>query len=260
MDVAGLFAGTPAEVLTAGLAFARVSALFAAAPVFRGRNLPSLVKGGLALLIVLLLLPGLVPLALPTDIVSLLLLLVREVGLGLLLGTLVQLLFHAVQIAGQLADTEMGFQMAAVLDPMSGQQVPLVGNFLGMLSLLFYFSVNGHILLLRALGESFRIVPLGGLTFSFTPGLIVKSFTGMFALAVQMALPLIGVSLAVSLIFGLMAKAVPQMNVFIVGMPVKVIVLSLLLVIILPTFMYFFEHSLGAVFLRLADWLSAGIG
>lgn len=259
MDVAQLFSGTPAEVLVAGLAFARVSALLAAAPVFRGRNLPSLVKAGLALLVVMLLLPGLAPVSVPTDIFSLLMLLFREVGLGLLLGTLVQLLFNAVQTAGQFADMEMGFQMASILDPMSGEQMPLVGNFLGMLSLLFYFSLNGHLLLLRALGQSFRIIPLGVTNFSFTPELVLRSFTGMFALAVQMALPLTGVSLAVSLIFGLMAKAVPQMNVFIVGMPLKVILLSLLLVIILPLFMYFFEHSLGDAFLRLSDWLEAGL-
>lgn len=261
MDVAQLFAGTPTQVLVAGLAFARVSALFASAPVFRGRNLPIMAKGGLALLLVLLLLPGLsTQAAVPTDILALLLLLFREVVLGLLMGTFVQFLFYSVQVAGQLVDMEMGFQMANILDPLSETQLPLVGNFLGMLSVLLYLSLNGHILLIRALGESFRLVPLGAVSFSFTPELVIYSFTSMFALAVQMALPIVGVSLFVSMMFGLMAKAVPQMNVFIVGMPLKIVLLSIVLVMVLPVFMVFLEHSLGVVFLRLSDWLAVGIG
>lgn len=261
MDIAGLFEGTPAEVLVAALIFARVSAVLAAAPVFRGRSMPTLVKGGLALLLVLLLLPGLsAQVTVPTDLLALLLLTLREVALGLLLGTFVQLIFYAVQVAGQLIDTEMGFQMASLLDPLSGGQLPLVGNFLGMLSVLLYLGLNGHILLIRALGESFRLVPLGAADFNFAPDLVVRSFTGMFALAVQMALPVVGVSLFISLMLGLVAKAVPQMNVFIVSMPLKVLLLSIAVVVALPTLLVFLERSLGEVFLRLADWLAIGAG
>jgi flagellar biosynthetic protein FliR len=82
----------------------------------------------------------------------------------------------------------------------------------------------------------------------------------MLALAVQMAFPIIGVSLFLSLMFGLMAKAVPQMNVFIVGMPLKIVVLSVVLVLVLPIFLVLLEHSLGEVLLQLSDWLAMGVG
>lgn len=242
------------------LIFSRISSFMVLAPLFRGRNVPTGVKMGLSLLISFLLRPGIVltqPLAATTW--GLLVLVAKEMAIGLSIGFFIQLFFFAVGMAGQLIDVEMGFHMANILEPLSGSQLPLIGNLFSMVFTLLYLSIHGHLLLLKALVESFQLLPLG----SFLPpaglNLMVEAMTGLLALAVQIALPVIGASLFTSIIFGILAKSVPQMNVFIVGMPLKVAIVSALLVVVMPGLMGFMEHSLGDLFLNLGDWLSAGI-
>ncbi|NLW16906.1 MAG: flagellar biosynthetic protein FliR [Firmicutes bacterium] len=249
----------PFQVYLVALIFARTSAILVTAPLFRGRNVPSMVKAGFALLVALLLLPTVAPPAdLPVTIWGLAGLLACEVLIGVSMGFLVQLFFWAVGVAGQLIDTEMGFHMANVLDPLSDSQFPLIGNLFSMLCILLYLSLHGHLLLLRALAESFQIMPLGRFNFPSNVTLLINACTRLLALAVQIALPVIGASLFTSLMFGIMAKSVPQMNVFIVGMPLKIVLLSIVIVITLPGLVSFMERGLGDVFLQVADWLASG--
>lgn len=249
----------PFEFFALALVFARVSALLVTAPLFRGRNVPTMVKMGLALLVALLLRPTLsLPADLPLTILELLSLLMREVLVGLSMGFFVQLFFLAVGVAGQLIDTEMGFHMASVLDPLSDSQMPLIGNLFSMLSMLLYLSLHGHLLLFKAMADSYQLLPLGTLDLPTNVVMIINACTRLLALAVQIALPVIGASLFTSLMFGIMAKSVPQMNVFIVGMPLKIVILSIVLVVALPGLIYFMERGLGDVFLELADWLASG--
>lgn len=247
------------QIFILALVFARVAALMVTAPLFRGKNVPAMVKMGLSLLVALLLLPVLsLPADLPLTIWELLSLLLREALVGLSMGFFVQLFFLAVGVAGQLIDTEMGFHMASVLDPLSDSQMPLIGNLFSMLSMLLYLSLHGHLLLFRAIADSYQLLPLGTLDFITNVAAIINACTRLLALSVQIALPVIGASLFTSLMFGIMAKSVPQMNVFIVGMPLKIVILSIVLVVTLPGLIYFMERGLGDVFLQLADWLAGG--
>ncbi len=249
----------PFQIYIVALILTRTTALMVTAPVFRGRNVPTMVKAAFALLLALLLRPLVSsPGGLPVTIWGLTGLLVREFLIGASMGYMVQLFFQAVGVAGQLIDTEMGFHMANVLDPLSDSQLPLVGNLFSMLSILLYLSLQGHLLLLRALAESYQLLPLGrfGLPGDFS--LLINACARLLALAVQIALPVIGASIFTSLMFGIMAKAVPQMNVFIVGMPLKIVLLSIVVVVALPGLIYFMERGLGDVFLQLADWLASG--
>lgn len=246
------------DILLASLLFARTGALLASSPIFRARNIPAMAKAGLAFLLVLLLLPNTPAVAMPRTLIALLFLVSREIAIGLIMGQLVQMVFIAVQVAGQLVDMEMGFHMANVLDPMAEAQLPLIGNFYSLLGLLVFLSLNGHLLILGALSRSLQAAPVGQLVFTFSAEMVITSFTQMFLLAFQIALPLVGTSLFTSLVFGLMAKAVPQMNVFIVGMPAKVLILAMLLVVVLPGYLWVLERSLGEVFFQLGQWISSG--
>ncbi|NLY54234.1 MAG: flagellar biosynthetic protein FliR [Firmicutes bacterium] len=248
----------PSQVFWLGLAFARITALLMIAPPFRGRNVPFVLKAGLALLLALLLQSTTAgSLLVPTNAWAFAGYLLREVAIGVSIGFMVQLFFFAVGVAGQLVDTEMGFHMAHVLDPMAENQLPLMGNLFSMLSLLLYLSLNGHLLLLRALAESFYLLPVGELGLPANLTLLIASCVRLLLLAVQIALPVIGASLFTSLMFGIMAKSVPQMNVFIVGMPLKIIILSVALLVALPSLMLLMEKGLGDVMLRLADWMAS---
>lgn len=249
----------PFQVYLVALVFARVTALLLTAPLFRGKNVPSMVKAGLALLLALLLRPALqLPAAMPATAWTLTMLLIREAFIGVSMGFMVQLFFFAVAVAGQLIDTEMGFHMASVLDPLSESQLPLIGNLFSMICILLYLSLHGHLLLLRALAESYQLLPPGTLSLPANATLIINACARLLTLAVQIALPVIGASLFTSLMFGIMAKSVPQMNVFIVGMPLKVVLLSIVLVVALPGLVYLIEQGLGDVFLHLADWIASG--
>ncbi|HBK85195.1 MAG TPA: flagellar biosynthetic protein FliR [Firmicutes bacterium] len=249
----------PLQICVAALIYARVSALLLTAPLFRSKNIPSMVKAGLALLIALLLRPSVnLPQALPGSSWELTGLLIREAVIGVSMGFLVQLFFLAVGVAGQLIDTEMGFHMVNVLDPLSDSQLPLVGNLFSTLCILLYLSLHGHLLLLRSVAESYRLLPLGGGALPQDTGLVINACVKLLALSVQLALPVIGASLFTSLVFGIMAKSVPQMNVFVVGMPLKIAILSVVIVVSLPGLVHFMEKTLGEVFLQLADWLASG--
>lgn len=247
------------EIYGLGLVFTRVTAVLLTAPLFRGRNVPGMVKMGLALLLSLLLAP-LLPIepVIPLTIWGLGGFLLREAAVGISMGFFVQIFFFAVGVAGQLIDTEMGFHMANVLDPMSDSQLPLIGNLFSMLCILLYLGLHGHLLLIKALAASFKLLPAGILSWPLDLGFIVKAIVRLLPLAVQIALPVIGASLFTSFMFGIMAKTVPQMNVFIVGMPLKIVLLSLMLVVALPGLVFFMENSLGELFLQLGDWLAGG--
>ncbi len=247
------------QILIASLIFARGTALLTTSPIFRARNIPIAAKAGLALLLMLLILPNAPLVPVPESIFTLMVLVSREIAIGLVMGQLVQLIFIAAQVAGQMIDMEMGFHMANVLDPMADAQLPLVGNFYYLLGTLVFLSLNGHLLVLAALNHSLRLVPPGQMAFSFSADMVINAFTRMFLLAFQIALPVVGASLFTSLIFGLMAKAVPQMNVFIVGMPAKVLLLATLLVIVLPGYLWVLERSLGEAFFQLGQWISSGV-
>lgn len=241
------------------LVFTRIMALFLVAPVFRGRNMPTLVKGALALLMALLLAAGLdLPTELPISVWALSVLLAQEAAIGITLGFFVQLFFFAVGAAGQLIDTEMGFHMANILDPASETQLPLIGNLFSTISVLLYLSLEGHLLLFKALFVSYDLFAPGRFVFTSGAGLLLESSARLLPLAVQIALPVMGASLFTGFMFGIMAKAVPQMNVFIIGMPLKIVLLSIVLVAALPGLIYLMENRLGSVFLDLADWLMSG--
>lgn len=232
------------------LVLARISGLFVMAPVFSNRNIPVQVKAGLAALLSLILVSTLnLDYRLPADsLLPLILTAAAEFITGLVIGFAAQLIFAAVQAAGEGTDMQMGFGIVNVVDPLFGTQVPLIGNFKLLLALLVYLEVNGHHLLLVALRESYLLIPIGGLNWrGSVTATLLELFTGMFILALKIMFPVVGGLLVVEIALGLLARAVPQMNVFIVGLAAKVGAGLILLLFFLPVYVYFtqflVEHS-----------------
>jgi len=147
---------------------------------------------------------------------------IREVLVGLSIGMGATLIISGIQMAGQIADTQMGLGMANVIDPMTNTQVSVMGQFYNMVAILVFLGVDGHHMLIRALVDSFSVIPLGHA--NFTPALADKMmnlFAQMFFIAFRVGAPVIGALFITNMALGVVARTVPQMNVFIVGMPLS---------------------------------------
>lgn len=217
------------------LVFARISSFTVAAPFFDIRGIPALAKIGFAAVLTILVVPFVPG---PTDFNGLLaytLHVINEVLTGLLLGFAASLIFHFARVGGELIDLQMGFAMARVMDPQGEAQVTLMGNLQYIFAILLFFTLNGHHTLIAALIKSFQLVPLA--TGSLTGGLIeqlVNIFVSMFALAFKIAAPVLAVLLISDLSLGLVARTVPQLNVFMLGFPLKAGLGMLVVALILP--------------------------
>lgn len=234
----------------------RLTGLFISAPIFSSRQLP----GRLKILIVILLagvMSSFVPVQYAVELnnaVAFIAAFILEVLIGYAIGFVAWVLFAAIQMAGQLMDNQIGFSMVNVLDPQSGIQIPLMGNFYYLLTLLIYLSMDGHHYLLQAINQSYQVIPVLGANLSGGFMEIIASVTAyMVVIAVKISTPVVFAILISDISMGFVARTVPQMNVFIVGMPVKIMVGLLTLIIIMPVFIWF----MGTMFYEFTKYLDA---
>lgn len=217
------------------LVFIRISAFFVTVPVFGHRNLPAVHRIGFAFFLSVICFSTLKH-APAIDIgEQYMLLVIKEAVVGLSLGLIAFMMMAAIQIAGSFIDFQMGFSIANVIDPQSGTQSPLIGQFVYTLALLFMLSVNAHYLLLDGIYYSFQYIPLDQAFPSFGNdrfGLfIAKSFNAMFIIAFQMSAPVVASLFLVDLALGIVARTVPRLNVFVVGLPLKIAVSFIMLIV-----------------------------
>jgi len=204
----------------------RIGGLLLTAPILCSRNLPIQLKVGFAGLLSLLVVPMIDPVhgALPANLGVFLLAVLAESALGMILGFAASLLFAAVQLAGALMDQELGFSLANVIDPISNEQVSVLGQFKLLLATAVFLALDAHHVLVTAVVDSFRLVPLYG--FRFTGTLAQRVGDGlvgdMFDIAVRLAAPTIVSMFLATLALGFLARAVPEMNVFILGFSARI--------------------------------------
>jgi len=207
------------------LIFLRVSAVIVFIPVLGDRNVSVKIKGGLALLISALLFPNVAVNAANVgfDIFSLFIRMGGEVLIGAAIGFTSQLLFSGIQLAGQLIGFQMGFSIANVIDPASSQQVSITAEFMYILMLLVFLAFNGHHIFISGLAKSFQTVPLLGFSLSgkLTAGM-VDMMRSIFEVAVKIGAPLMALMFFITIGMGLIARTVPQINIFIIGFPLQI--------------------------------------
>jgi flagellar biosynthetic protein FliR len=221
--------------------FVRVLALFSAAPLLYHRAIPVRVKVGLAALTTLALAPSL-PAPQSADPAWLL---AQQLAIGLAIGLAVQIAFAAFEIAGDLIGLQMGLGFAGFIDPQNADQSPLIGGFLGLVATLVFLAINGHLMMLAGLAESFRAVPVG----APAPGaqdLHALALLGgeMFKVGLHLALPVLATMLIVNLALGVLARAAPQLNIFAVGFPATILIGLVALVLAMPLLGPFVEAAL----------------
>jgi len=207
------------------LVFVRVAAILLAIPVFSSTSIPSLVKISLALAASIALFPmlNLPDIILPVGFFPFATGLAGEVMMGVIIGFTVRIVFAGIQLAGQLAGYQMGLAIANVMDPDSSQQMPILAQLNNLLAILIFLVINAHHWFIRALVESFHLVPLMGVHVEGSAITQLVYLTGnVFVIALKVGAPVIAALLLTSVAFGLVARTVPQMNVFIVAMPLKI--------------------------------------
>jgi len=232
------------------LIFLRVGAILMSIPIFDSQSIPLFFKIALAFATSIILFPmlGIDPVPMTTSVFALTVGAAGEILLGLIIGFAVKLVFAGLQLAGQLAGYQMGLALANVMDPSTSEQVPLLAQFNNLFGLLVFISINAHYLFIRALTYSFEIVPPLNVNFSGSlMEYLIKMSGNMFVIGIQVGAPVIAALLITTAAFGLIARTVPQMNVFIVAMPLQIGVGLLFLGFSLPYLSAFLEKIFGGL-------------
>jgi flagellar biosynthetic protein FliR len=231
--------------------FFRIGAMLMAAPIFGAQTVPARVRLGLAALMTVVVAP-LLPAAPAVDPFSLasLVIIVHQVIIGAVMGLALQLVFSTVVAGAQIIAMQMGLGFAEMVDPANGQQTPVLGQFYMLFTTLVFLAMNGHLLLLELLVESFLTLPVGPNGLDRDAFYVLAGWgTQLFAGAVWLALPAVASLLVVNAAFGVMSRAAPQLNIFSVGFPVAMImgfaVLLIALQSVTPQFTAISEEMFG---------------
>ncbi|WP_432745020.1 flagellar biosynthetic protein FliR [Methylobacter sp. G7] len=209
----------------------RISAMFVSVPLFSIQAVPARVRLILAVVITLVIMPLLPPLpAVEMFSYTGAMMAIAQTMIGLTSGFIVQLVFAAVVFAGQAIALSMGLGFSMMVDPQSGQQVPVIAQVYTVIATLVFISLNGHLLLIQMVLDSFKTLPIGidGIDKAGIWSIIVWSGR-LFAGGLLLAMPVMASLLLVNVIFGVAARAAPQLQIFSVGFPVT-LMLGMLLV------------------------------
>lgn len=219
------------------LILVRTSGVIMAMPLLGHQLVPMRVKVLMIVAIAMLLCPVLAPVSTPkpAGMVCFVLVMVKELAIGLVLGLAATMALTAARIAGEIVSHEIGFGMSQILDPGTQTSSSPLGQFLFMTFMLLFLQANGHHWFLRALAASYDAIPIGGLTLrGCTAEKMIGCFSGMYVTAVKIAAPMLAAALLVTAGIALVARTVPQMNILVMGYPVKIVVSLLILVGLLP--------------------------
>lgn len=212
-------------IVTFLLIFSRIGAFMVAVPLFGGPNTPGQVKGGMALVVSLIILPMVAPPQhqIAGGLLGFGLAVAREIGVGLLTGLICNMILQVLNIIGQIFDLHIGFLMSSFFDPAMGGQITLTAKFLYLMGIVLFFTLDGHHMLLMGMVRSFDILPLDTAIFSGgAMTILVKAFSRMVTVAVQISAPVIAVMLIIDICLGLLGRTAPQMNIFMLGFSLKI--------------------------------------
>ncbi|MEJ9280188.1 flagellar biosynthetic protein FliR [Ureibacillus thermosphaericus] len=215
------------------LMFVRISAFFVTVPFFSYRTIPPQLKILLALMLAWMMYYTIQTEVIPID-GNYILLIMKEAMIGLIIGLAATIIISIVQIAGGFIDFEMGFAMANIVDPLTGAQSPMMGQFFNLLILYLLIATNGHHLILDGIYYSYQFIPINHFPNFGDAGMAeftVKLIAVVFSVAFQMSAPLVAALFLLTLAIGIIGKTVPQLNIFIIGFPLKIIVGFLVLFI-----------------------------
>ena len=245
------------------LVFVRLTGIFVMSPIFGRNNVPTTFKVGFTFMMSILVVQGvkMPDLAPWNSLMGWIVLLGKEFLIGLMLGFLAYAIFSVMYVAGQLIDMRIGFGMVNVFDPVSNVQVPITANFYIILATMFMLVTDGHLLMLLSLTESFTKLPIGEV--SFTAPLIdqmIRLMGTIFEIGFKIAAPVTVAIMVTDMALGIISKSVPQMNVFMLGMPVKIIMGLLIIFVTMTSFHGIVNFLMGGTYKEMEAFLKAARG
>ena len=207
------------------LLFFRFAALFLATPIFSHKSIPMNVKSAMAFFFTIVFYNSMPPLTITIDVPTIVIAILSELLLGLAVGIVLQLAYNVITFAGGQISFMMGFSMASAIDPQSGISMPIISQFLSLMSLMILFALDLHHWLLLFIDKSLKTVPLGG--FVLAPNMfhyIIHAASHMFLVGFMIAFPITALSWLTDVIFGMLMKTMPQFNLLVIGFPIKIMV------------------------------------
>lgn len=235
------------------LVFSRWAGMVMIAPVFGARGVPGMVKLGLAVSLTVVLFPLVLaenP-VIPGELLPLVGIIIKEVLVGLALGFIINLVTAIMQGAGQLIDYQLGFHMGNTVDPINGMQSPMTGSFLMVLTTMLLLATNSHHLIIAAMVRSYEFLPINPGALTIGAAFYLQITAKVIALSLQIAMPVFGALFLADFGVGLLSKTVPQLNMFSVIFPVKIIFGITLLFLMIP----YFGESVSQVFDTTMQWV-----
>ena len=224
--------------------FVRVLALVATDPFFGGHSIPRHVKVGLSVLLTVVLAPvlGVMPNVSPGSAAGLLIM-AQQILIGVSMGMAMRIVFASFEMAGHLSGLQMGLGFATFFDPQRGTQTQSVSTFTGLLALLLFLSMNGHLVVIRALVESFYVLPVSSQPLAVAGWKTLVEWGGeIFKAGLLISLPVVAVMLVTNLAMGVLSRAAPQVNLLAVGFPISLGVGFYFLYLSIPYFTPIFDR------------------
>ncbi len=216
------------------LAMARAGAWIAIVPAFGARYIPARVKAGFAASLALALGPRLAEQQVPLQTGPMIGAILVQVAAGAALGFIAYLLFAAFQTAGSMIDLFGAFSISQAFDPVSGVQTSVFGRFYSLIASVLLFATGGHLLLVRGFLTSFEALPVDGFRSERIAEVVTADLTTFFVAAIEIAAPLVAALFLTDVALGLLSRAAPEMNVFLLGLPLKVLITISLVSLVIP--------------------------
>ncbi|GAB7129453.1 flagellar biosynthetic protein FliR [Silvimonas sp. JCM 19000] len=206
--------------------FMRIFGLFLADPFYSSGSISVTVRVGFTLLLTVLIVPVLPPMPnVPVLSAVGIMIAVNQMIIGLMIGMAMRLVFSAVEMAGHVAGLQMGLGFASFFDPQHNTSVPVLAQFLSLMTTLLFLAMNGHLIVLRTLIDSFSQMPPTAQPLSARPlMLLVNQGAIIFTVGLQLSMPVVGSLLVTNLAVGVMTRASPQLNIFAIGFPIMLMI------------------------------------
>jgi flagellar biosynthetic protein FliR len=241
-SLVGLFGEN--QVILFFLLFARLSGLFAFFPFFSHALIPLSIKTAVTLFMVFFLFPLLPPLHVTPSVMNLTLAVLSELLIGMVGGLFLTIVISILQMAGMQIAFVMGFTMASVMDPQTSSSIPVTSQLLALIGLMIILAFNGHHQMILFMADSLNLLPLG--TFYPTMNILtylLKATTGIFVYGFILSFPVVGFSLLLDVVFGMLMKTMPQFNLLVVGFPIRIAVSLVVIIATLASMMLLFKRE-----------------
>lgn len=258
IDFYDVFQGQVAAFL---LVLTRSSGIFFISPFFGSMNVSAKLRAGVAVMFAVLLFPVVVKEAViqaPATVVMFTFTVVKELFIGWLIGLIAYITLTAISMAGKIMDMQVGFAVVNMMDPTTQQQTGLLGTFLYNLTIIFFLITNGHHIIISALAESFRIIPLDSMVWNDSiPQLINDLTAGIWLNGMKIAMPVTFAILLTNVGMGILARTMPQMNIFVVGIPMHLMIGMGTTAMVLPFYILFLDVMFNEIYANISIALKA---